>query len=151
MVLNKKGLAIPIGILTVLVILLIVYTSYYVLARERNVRGEIDVSVMDKLYVSELELNFILENIFERVSEDALIEGGEDVFVRRFLEELKSYKVGDKYSIDGLEEIENEIGESVEFVDVGRKIILSVDVVLVESGEGVKVSYDYKRVFERVV
>src|SRR3989344_3904743 len=120
MVLNKKGLAIPIGILTVLIILLIVYTSYYVLARERNVRGEIDVSVMDKLYVSELELNFILENIFERVSEDALIEGGEDVFVRRFLEELKSYKVGDKYSIDGLEEIENEIGESVEFVDVGR-------------------------------
>ena len=149
--LNKKAMAIPIGILTVLIILLITYTSYYVLAREKDIRGEIDVSVMDKLHVSELELNFILENIFDKVSEDSLIEEGESVFIDRFLEELEGYKVDGVHFTNGLQEVEDEIGESVELIDVEDKIILRVDVVLVESNGGVEAGYNYRKVFERVV
>lgn len=144
---NKKGLAIPVGILAVLVILLVAYTSYYVLTRERNIRGEIDVSVMDKLYVSELELNFILGSVFDSVSE----VGSKEDFVEEFLKELRSYKVGGKYLINGLSEVDEEIGDSVEFVDVEGKIILRVDVELREVDEGFEVRYNYKRVFENIV
>ena len=145
---DKRGIAIPIGILTVMLIVLLVYTGFYVLSREKDIRGEVDVRMMDEMYVSEMEMDLILRSIFDKVVYGLDIEGAEEVFVEEVLEELESYKKDGGYLVRGLDDVESQVSEVV--VESG-KLIWDVELELIEESEGVEIWYDYKRVFEKVL
>jgi len=145
---NKKGIGIPIGILMLLVIVLLVYTGYFVLAREKNIRSEINVCLMDEVYFSELEVNFILENIFENVVREMEFEDGRDVFISGFSEELDSYRKSGVYMVQGLESVEEQL-DNVVFDEMDRNVVLVLNIEIMEFDDEGVVRYDYEKRFER--
>src|SRR3989344_1874203 len=119
---NKKaGVSIPIFIMTILVLALVAFSIPYFLNRERNIRGIVDApKIMDDFAVEDILLDYYFEGIFDRTVAGMNFEDGEEVFIKRYLEELNNYKDEDEsYFIKGFDEVEKQ-AENVQFVD-GRK------------------------------
>ncbi len=146
---NKKAIAITIGILAILIIVLTVWICFYVLAREKNVSAEINTArIMDEVYIKNLLLDYYLKNAFENAAESA-DPFSKDVFIERFLKELENYKSNGEYLIEGFDEVEDEIEDSIEFNGVEKKLVLNIDVKVREVSDGIAVSYNYKKKFEK--
>lgn len=146
---RKKGAVLGIGISAFLILIILLFTTYYVMTRARNSYEIIDApKIMDDLYIQVELLDYYLENSFENAAKE-VGPFGREVFIERFLKELENYKVDGEYLVKGMDKVEEQV-QNARFED---KIILDFDFDVVkgiETEEGfIVVKRDYKKKFEK--
>lgn len=152
---GKKAVSMVILFLVVATIVLCVLSLYYMLTEERKIDKTFQSSdFIDKAYFNRIQLDYILEGIFEGVIEEGCYSQGKDVFIGCFRKELENYKLEDgSYLVEGLNSVEGQLVED-NIVLTEEKLVLSLDLNVkaqdVEDYRFVKVDYDYEIQLEKV-
>jgi len=158
---NKKaGMSIPIVVLVIFTLVLTLVTLAYFSTRDETDKKTLIVpGIIDGVYLEEAQLNYLLEDIFNKASKDLKFEDGKEVFINNFKKELERYKSeGEGYSIEGLEQVHKQIndeilmGEGLELNE--EKITLKLGIELfagnINEKEDIKINYKYEKEFEKV-
>ncbi len=147
LVCNKKaGVSISIVLLVLATLILVISSLFYFHIRADDLTGDISSAVfLEEIYSKEVKLNFYLENVFDKCSENFV---SEEEFVNCFIEKIELYG-GSDIVVEGLEQIEGQLDE---IVFDGRKLGIEFDLLIEEDFEdGLSVSYEYKKSFEAEV
>ena len=149
---NKKGVSIPIAILTVLIIALVVFSIYYLNFREKNIRGIVDSSkIMDDFAIKDILLDYYLQTVFENAAGEMKFSDGKNVFISRFKQELENYKdEKGNYFVEELKIAEEQAVEDNIGID-SENLIFNLNVQISRSFEKISVDYIYEKEFVKVL
>jgi len=152
---NTRASAIAVGLLVLATLVLSVLSLAFFIIEENRARDKIIVSGdVDEIYVKEDLLNFYIQDIFDKASEDFLIEEGVGVFEENFKRELGNYKTSDgKFPImdlEGVEDIVDEgLGDNIEVS--GDRLVLRLDLFVERVSGKLDIDYSYQKEFVRIL
>jgi hypothetical protein len=148
---NKKAVSLSVVLLVLSCFVLISLSLTFFVIKEKDALGKIGISSdIDEIYVRQALLNFYVQDIFDRASEDFLIEEGASRFVSNFKEELGGYRDGGgNYPIGELGELENVDESMVELLE--DRLILRVDLNAKSRLEHMDIDYSYQKEFVRIL
>jgi len=147
--LNKKAdMSIPIVLLVLLTLVLTSFSLYSFVLREKNIKETMQVPlIIDIVYIEEAELNYYLQDIFDRSVSLNSVE-----FINNFENELAKYKGEDGiYLNKWLEQVEGQ-AENVEIDDGRISLVLDIEMKgrqTVGKQDVMGLDYNYKKVFEK--
>tara|TARA_Y100000310_G_scaffold293944_1_gene323969 strand:+ start:177 stop:647 length:471 start_codon:yes stop_codon:yes gene_type:complete len=147
---NKGAVSLSVVLLVLSCFVLISLSLTFFVIKEKDALGKIVISSdIDEIYVRQALLNFYVQDIFDKASEDFLIEEGVVVFVSNFKEELEMYRDGDgNYPIGELGDLENVDENMVELLE--DRLVLRLDLVAKSKLEHMDITFNYQRDFEKV-
>ena len=148
---NKGAVSLSVVLLVLSCFVLISLSLTFFVIKEKDALGKIVISSdIDEIYVRQALLNFYVQDIFDKASEDFLIEEGVVVFVSNFKEELEMYRDGDgNYPIGELGDLENVDENMVELLE--DRLVLRLDLVAKSKLEHMDITFNYQRDFEALV
>jgi hypothetical protein len=111
--LNKKGAAISVLILVLFAGILSSMVFGYLYTKGNSLEERITTpSYGDDIYLKKVQIEFILEEIFENVVVDIKFEDGKNVFISDFKKELEDYKQeSGEYFVKELVQIDDQLIE----------------------------------------
>lgn len=153
---NKKAMSIPIVLLVLLTLILITTSLFYFNIKQKNVKETMMIpDEIDRIYVKELQLNYYLQDIFDKAFEGITAENSQEQLIDNFKRELARYKVNDKFIVPEFSQIELQINrEHITFEN--GKAIARFDIVLenkVTAKDKIIFSavYAYEKTFEKEI
>jgi len=152
---NKRAVSGSIGILVVVTLLLTVLSIFSFLKENSNINKEMLVSdSVDLAYFEKIQLDYILEDIFNKAAAGFNVAQGKEVFINQFKSEMADYKlVNGDYGLRGLKGVEGQLVESnVEVSEDSLVLNLELEVQghYVSEEDLVIVNYNYKKRLEKV-
>ena len=154
MKLNKKAMSIPIVLLVILTLILVTVNITYFILREGGIQKTINVpSAMDSLYVKEAQINYRLQDVFDKATEDFKVKEGKEVFIENFKTELGKYK-RDWDFIVVLDDVESQLTED-NINLTNKSLVLKLDIQLgmthlIKGREVLDINYFYIKKFEKI-
>jgi hypothetical protein len=148
-VMNKKG-GVPISVvLLVVATLILVITALFIFnTRVNNIDKEIKSSVfLEDIYSTEIELDFVVEQVFDYCVESFV---SEEEFGNCFRERLGLFKLSGEYVIKELGQLEGQVDGGVVFGDEVLKGNFEF-VIDREFENSFEVEYKYEKEFSRDV
>ena len=146
---NKKAMSIPIVLLVILTLILITVSLFYFNIKQKNVKETITIpNEIDRVYASELQLNYHLQEIFDNATRNFKFEDGKQKFIDDFKIRLEKYDF-----IENKEEIKLQIvDENIELIL--DKITLTLNIGLskkqeVDGKEIINIEHNYEKSFEK--
>ena len=146
---NKKAVSFAIFLLVLSSIVLTSTTLTYFYLKNADIEKQIRVSSeIDKVYLKEQLINFYLKDIFDKSSRE--FNGDKQIFINNLKKELESYKdKNNNYPIEELKAIEEQLLiDNIEIL--GNKLILSLNIVIINEADNIFITYSYNKKFEKV-
>lgn len=152
---NKKAMSIPIVLLVILTLILIVTSLFYFNIKQKDVKETMMIpDEIDKVYIKQVQLNYYLDDIFDRSTKDFELGDGKQAFIENYTKELSRYKVNGNWIMDELGQVESQIVENnVELNETAIILKLSLEILgekEIDGKEVINIKYNYDRKFEKV-
>jgi flagellar basal body-associated protein FliL len=145
---SKKGaVSIPILILVIMTLILTLVTLYSLASRKENDAKIMQVpSIIDQVYLDEASVNYHLQEIFDKTTENFKPEDGEGKFLEDYSREMQIYK---KMPISA--HLETNI---TDFFLNEEKLVLTIEIELTKEKtnqeQEIFVKHTYEKTFEKV-
>jgi len=144
---DKRAMSISIVLLVIMVIVTIGICLAYFILYTIGTGNTIHISdSIDSIYVRENYLNFYINDIFEKSTQNFKISDGKAKFIENFKNNLNGYKdVNGNYVVSDLGQVEAQVNEGNVNLD-NNMISISLNLVLIgvnENGVVVKYGYNY--------
>jgi hypothetical protein len=153
-VMNKKAMSISIILLVILTLILVTVNITYFLLRERNIQKTINMPAeLEALHIKEAQINYRLQNIFDRATEDFKAKQGKGVFIKDFKKESERYRT-EVPLVDIMDQVDRQL--AVENIKItNQSLIFELDITLnmakwVDEKLVFDVEYTYTKKFEKV-
>lgn len=164
---NKKAMSISIVLLVLATLVLTSFSLLTFYLRKDKIQEEIHTTrFLEDIYAKEEQINFYINEIMEKaVQATKESENFEEDFPINFLNELDKYKINNKFIMQELEQVQNQVNENPDIFVIeenkeGEKTVKKVtaefqiiieDKVTVEDKELFSAVYTYKKTFEKEI
>ena len=152
---NKKAVAISIAVFVISVGVLL-FLSINTYNKTKNEVNQIIIfsDYMEDLKIKQLQLDYHLDQIFERAVKDFKPEQGKNVFINNFRDELNALRINGGDILKGFEMIDGQlVDENVELNDnlLALELNLTLEIIKkITADDNLYARYQYKKRFEKV-
>ena len=151
---SNKAVSFPIMLLVITTLVLTIFSLAYFIQKQNQDLNSISVSnEMDKLYLQQIKLDFYLQDIFDKTTNDFDLSLGETEFRTLFRSEMEKYKdKNNNYPIRELALVDLNLEKNMNVQITSNEIILDL-LMVIDNGvapNDIKITYTYNKKFRKI-